>query len=113
MPPTTTTTELPLFVPLTGQTPLYEPTEFTYTQDGTGSVQSISWSSWGASGAMGEGTEFINDCNPDCAQGTSTPYFAFVTLSDPMQTADGYIFTQMNINAPASPTGSQTYSIPL
>ncbi len=112
-PPTTTTAPLPLFIPLTGQTPLYEPTEFTYTQDGTGSVQSISWSSWGPGGASGEGTEFVNDCNPDCAQGTSTPYFAFVTLSDPSQTADGYIFTQMTINAPASPTGSQTYSIPL
>ncbi len=62
---------------------------------------------------MGEGTEFVNDCNPDCAQGTSTPYFAFVTLSNPSQTADGYIYTQMTIDAPASPTGTQSYSIPL
>jgi hypothetical protein len=43
-------------------------------------VDKIAWSSWGGSRAAGSGTLEINNCNPNCAQGTYTGYPATVTL---------------------------------
>ncbi len=112
VPATTTTTSAPpLLIPLPGQTPLYEPTSFTFTQDGTGSVQDMTWSSWSPAGAVGSGTLLATSCVPDCAQGTTNSYPATVSLSGAEQRASGYVYTSMTIDAPTSPNGSQTYPV--
>lgn len=111
-PTTTTTAQQPLFLALGGQTPTYEPSQFDYTQDGTGAVLNITWSSWGPDGAVGTGTLQINNCVPNCAAGTPASYPATVNLSAPQQTASGYLFTSMSIESPTAPGGSQTFSIP-
>ncbi len=38
--------------------------------DGNEGVGKIEWSSWEATGAIGVGEYFANDCEPDCASGT-------------------------------------------
>jgi hypothetical protein len=38
--------------------------------DGGMYVNKISWSRWGSKGAQGIGTYNVNDCDPDCADGT-------------------------------------------
>jgi len=111
-PSTTTTAAVPALVPLGGATPLYRPSQFNYTQDGTGSVSNITWSTWSSAGATGTGTVNLNNCVPNCASGTFTGYPATVTLSGASQTSQGYVFTQMVISAPGSPDPTQTFTIP-
>jgi hypothetical protein len=41
------------------------------------------WSSWGPEQAVGTGTVTIQNCIPDCADGSQTPTPATVTLSNP------------------------------
>src|ERR1019366_2771250 len=43
-------------------------------------VTALVWSSWNATGATGNGTVIIQDCNPNCAQGSQTPTPVTVTL---------------------------------
>ena len=38
--------------------------------DGNEGIGKIEWSSWEATGAIGVGEYFANDCEPDCASGT-------------------------------------------
>jgi hypothetical protein len=68
-----------------------KPTEIAYSGDSTNIVSKITWSSWTATGAAGQGTTDINSCNPNCAQAPVKLVPATVTLSDPV---DGK-FTKM------------------
>ena len=38
--------------------------------DGNTGIGKIEWSTWEATGAIGVGEHFANDCDPDCANGT-------------------------------------------
>jgi len=57
--------------------------------DGTAGLQDLTWSHWGtaitATGSMGTATGagefFLNECNPNCAQGHDQTYPVQVTLS--------------------------------
>lgn len=42
--------------------------------DGTDELMKITWASWRRGAAHGHGTEALNDCVPDCAQGTFRDY---------------------------------------
>ena len=57
-----------------------KPTQITTSGDGSAYVDKITWSSWGGSQAAGAGTLELNNCTPNCAQGTYTGYPATVTL---------------------------------
>ncbi len=57
-----------------------KPVQITTSGDGSAYVDKITWSSWGGSRATGTGTLKLNDCNPNCAQGTYSGYPATVTL---------------------------------
>ncbi|MCW2936572.1 MAG: putative molecular chaperone with protein kinase domain [Actinomycetia bacterium] len=57
-----------------------KPAKITTSGDGSAYVDKINWSSWGGSRAAGSGTLELNNCNPNCAQGTFTGYPATVTL---------------------------------
>ena len=50
--------------------------------DGTGEMRRIRWTSWGGSTAVGHGRLGVNDCVPDCADGTFTWRDAEITLSN-------------------------------
>jgi serine/threonine protein kinase len=61
-----------------------KPTEIAYSGDATNVVTKITWSSWTASGASGQGTSDIDSCNPNCAQAPPSLVPTTVTLSAPV-----------------------------
>ena len=61
-----------------------KPTEIAYSGDSTNIVSKITWTSWTATGATGEGTSDINSCDPNCAQAPIKLVPATVTLSAPV-----------------------------
>ncbi len=66
-----------------------EPTQITVSADGSAYVKNLTWSGWGSATATGTGTLELDDCNPNCAQGTFTGYLATVTLSSPAGFGNG------------------------
>jgi predicted nucleic acid-binding Zn ribbon protein len=61
-----------------------EPTSMVLSADGGDEVSNITWSSWSSAGAVGEGTQTVQHCVPDCADGTETTAPTTLTLSDPV-----------------------------
>lgn len=57
--------------------------------DGTTALWDMSWTSWTGSAAVGQGTEKIDDCNPDCAQGTLHAVPVTVTFTKPVTAGCG------------------------
>jgi len=52
--------------------------------DSTVSLWHMTWSTWSSTTAVGTGTEKLDDCTPNCAQGTLRPVPVTVTLSRPV-----------------------------
>ncbi len=73
---------LPVFV--VGSYSGRKPTMIAYSGDATNVVTGISWGTWSASGATGEGTSDIDNCNPSCAAASPDYVIAKITLSDPV-----------------------------
>jgi hypothetical protein len=67
------------------------PTTIYFSGDSGDIVTGIAWSSWGAQQAVGHGTWTYDNCVPDCAQGSVTPYPATIILS---QAVNG-LYTQL------------------
>ncbi|QHC32914.1 MULTISPECIES: hypothetical protein [unclassified Streptomyces] len=58
------------------------PTDFILAcGDGNSRLKGLNWTSWGAGGATGTGTNWVNDCKPYCAAGTFHPYPVVIRLS--------------------------------
>ncbi len=55
-----------------------------YCADGGAYLEKITWNTWDDSGAAGSGTYSYNDCEPDCADGTTHSVPVKITLSDPI-----------------------------
>lgn len=53
------------------QPPQQRPERYDYNCDGTGVMQDMTWTSWGADGANGTGTDSSIECKPNCAQGAT------------------------------------------
>ena len=66
--------------------PTQKPEAITFTcADGNMYVNQIIWSEWDKDGARGTGTYNVNDCEPDCADGTMLSGPVNITLSNPTQ----------------------------
>ena len=52
--------------------------------DSTVSLYRMTWSAWNSATAVGTGTEKLDDCTPNCAEGTLHPVPVTVTLSKPV-----------------------------
>jgi serine/threonine protein kinase len=61
-----------------------KPTEIAYSGDANNVVTKITWSSWTATGATGQGTSDIDSCVPNCAQAPPSLVPATITLSAPV-----------------------------
>lgn len=57
--------------------------------DGTTSLSRMTWPSWNAVEAVGTGTEKLDDCTPNCAQGTLHAVPVRVVLSRPVMVCAG------------------------
>lgn len=64
---------------------------------------------WGLSGATGSGTLKLDNCDPNCAQGSFTDYQVTVVLSDLTGYGGGAAYATMMVVAPGSPFGTRTY----
>jgi len=99
--------------------------------DGTAGLQDLAWSHWGdnittggpaqpvpSATATGTGEFFINDCNPNCAQGHDQDYRVRVTLSVVDSTLQGGTYfsqaslTWLGTRPPAGTKSSYTLSDP-
>ena len=52
--------------------------------DGTTSLWDMTWPTWNSAVAVGQGTEKLDDCTPNCAAGTLHAVPVHVTLSRPV-----------------------------
>lgn len=86
-----------------------EPSQILLSGDGTAFVTGLLWTGWGSNGATGSGTLKLDDCNPNCAQGSLTGYQATVVLSDLTGYTGGAAYATMMVAAPGSPFGTRTY----
>ena len=57
-----------------------EPAVITVSADGAAYIKDLRWSDWGSATAVGSGTLERDNCVPNCANGTDTPYPVTVTL---------------------------------
>lgn len=83
-----------------------EPATITYTGDGTGFLggadvrdksSGIEWTQWTARTALGTGFDQLDNCEPDCADGTYTGYRVRIEMWRPLALANTLVFTRMTI----------------
>ena len=87
-----------------------KPAQITTSGDGSAYVDKITWSSWGGSEANGTGTLELNNCNPNCAQGTYAGYPATVTLDGLKPYGTGLeAYSTIVVQSPSSKT-TYTYT---
>jgi serine/threonine protein kinase len=87
-----------------------EPAQIVTTGDGSGFVKGLTWSGWGTAVALGSGLLEIDNCIPNCAQGTFTGYQATVTLSGRTPYGSGAeAYANMTITAPGSPVPHESF----
>jgi len=79
------------------------PRQITTSGDGSGYVDGLTWTGWGTPRATATGTLKVDNCNPNCAQGTYTGYPATVTLAGlkPSQ-AGGMAYSTIVVQSPAA-----------
>jgi hypothetical protein len=87
-----------------------QPETILLSGDGSIFVNDLSWTGWGSAGATGHGTLKIDNCEPNCAQGSFKNYAATIVLDDLTPYDSGkQAYDTMNEQAPGSPFGSHTY----
>ena len=78
--------------------------------DGSIFVNGLSWTGWGSEGATGHGTLKIDNCEPNCAQGSFKDYEATIVVDDLTPYDSGkQAYDTMNVEASGTPFGSHTY----
>jgi hypothetical protein len=74
-------------------TPLYEPPcggfSCQLSGDSTAFLETMTWSSWTTTSAIGTGTFKVQTCTPNCATGTFYSLPVSVTFSQPVQACSG------------------------
>jgi hypothetical protein len=86
------------------------PSRFIYTGDGSGYLTITTWSSWTRSGATGTGYDHVDNCVPDCADGTFRVYPASFTFSNPVPCGGRLVFSVVRIDAIGEGSaGTRTY----
>ncbi|HTA32769.1 MAG TPA: hypothetical protein VK721_05035 [Solirubrobacteraceae bacterium] len=63
--------------------PRVRPAEIVFAADGNWNVTGLSWRGWGTGVARSDGTSHVNDCIPNCAQGTVALVPARIALWSP------------------------------
>jgi hypothetical protein len=73
-----------------------EPATIDLSADGNGDLSRLTWSSWTAYTAKGSGFFNVNNCQPNCAEGTTVYVPVSVALSAPASGSSPY-FTAMTL----------------
>lgn len=61
------------------------PEWISFSGDANNDVNSLDWLAWNQHTAVALGVWGFDDCTPDCAGGSTTPYPTLITLSDPVE----------------------------
>jgi hypothetical protein len=80
-------------------------------------ARGITWSSWTRSEAKGRGTALVNDCDPNCSEGTFRRYPLRLRAFRPRETSgcvSGSLFTRLAWRFPQrKPPGPRSGTVPL
>ena len=82
-----------------------EPSTIDLSADGNGDLNGLTWSSWTAHSAKGSGSFNVNNCKPNCAQGTTVDVTVSVALSAPTSGSSPY-FTAMTLTDSSGDTNT-------
>lgn len=96
------------------ESPEQKPSEIVLTCADAGMyVDQITWSSWAVDGALGKGTYNVNECDPNCAEGTMVAVPVYVELSSLTKYQGKYYLRKMLITSTTGEnlpqTGAPTY----
>lgn len=83
------------------------PPIFGFSADGSGYARVHSWTSWTASKATASATMELNQCSPNCAQGSFSSFRGLLVLSDPQPCRDSRLTEFMVVTF--IPNRSHTY----
>jgi len=95
--------------PKAGKNVLVRPKQIVYTGDGSGFLagpgkagrhpkpSNLKWSSWTKSAARGRGDDWLNNCTPDCADGSFSQHAVNITLFRPRKMLGLLVFTRMRL----------------
>lgn len=87
-----------------------KPARILTSGDSSTYVDGLTWSGWGGPTAVGSGNMKVNNCQPNCAQGTFTAYPATVTLTGLTPYAGGkQAYADITISAPTAPAPANSY----
>jgi hypothetical protein len=88
-----------------------KPARIITSADGSGYVENLAWTGWGSAEAQGSGVLEVDDCNPNCAQGTYTGYPATVALSQPTAYGNNkQAYAHMTVSAPSAPYPDESFT---
>jgi hypothetical protein len=106
VPTTTTTTEpLPVLSTSDGGS-VIEPATIYFGGAANDDLTNITWSTWGPATASGTGQGYVNNCTPDCAEGTVITDTFTVTLSQP----ENGMFTVLTTTDTSDPSTGAGFS---
>ncbi len=88
-----------------------EPTQIVTSADGSGYVKYLTWSGWATPTAHGTGVLEVDNCTPNCAEGTYSGYPAAITLSGLTPYGHGkQAYSVMVISAPSAPYPQEPFT---
>jgi hypothetical protein len=85
-----------------GKRALVRPISISYTGDGTGNLVRLKWKNFGGPTASATGIDQVNDCTPDCANGSWHNLAGRVTLIAPIACHGSTIYSAVRIVHPTS-----------
>jgi hypothetical protein len=96
--------------PTKGKTVLVRPAQIVYTGDGSGFLAgpgtggrrpkpgNLKWTSWTSRAALGNGDDWLNNCEPFCAAGTFSQHAVNIKLYRPRKLLGLLVFTRMTLH---------------
>jgi hypothetical protein len=87
----------------------YKPSTFSF--GAYEQITGMTWSKWGRKLARGTGTYQVNDCVPNCAEGTITPTPASVVLSGRQLCGKRFLFHRMKVFFRGRKTGTTAFCL--
>jgi hypothetical protein len=86
--------------------PIVKPTQIVYSGDGSQffagpkgpkKAGNLHWSVWSSTEGLATGYQWIDNCNPSCANGKFTLYPVKLKVSEPKKESKYYIFTRLKV----------------
>lgn len=85
-------------------------------QDTNATLSKLQWAEWDARGAKGTGEFSVNNCKPNCAEGTLESYQVEVEAPEVKTSEAGSVYTSIVVHfvdgRPLGSTSQETYELP-